>query len=238
MRLLPDRPQFRFLLRACGLLIGMLLLWWIFLLDPLLAWVRASGDFVLGWAPGAVEGPHITLTPEGNWMLRLPVPAAAEARTDLQRIAGGGAPNAQPKKVRSFKMETSRTKVALFTVALPLFWAVMLAAPGKKLPRMMAYGSAGIAAAMPFTVTLYAMWTIRTYFHIESTPLTGFLWSVAGYVNGEVLPYATPLFLGLWLNPALRTQVFSWAPAAEPAPDGPPTRRERKRQRRRGDAGR
>ncbi len=211
----------------------MFLLWWIFLLDPLLAWVRYSGDLVLGWAPGAADGPHITVTPDGNWMLRLPVPAAAAARADLQRIAGGGSPNAQPKKIRSFKLEVTRNKVALFTVALPLFWALMFAVPGKKRLRMVAYGSAGIAAAMPFTVTLNAMGAIRLYFHIESTPLAGFLWSVARYLNSEVLPYATPLFLGLWLNPELRTQVFAWVPAAEPRPEEPPGRRERKRQRRR-----
>jgi hypothetical protein len=233
MRLLPDRPQYRFLLRALGLLIGMFLLWWILLLDPLLVWVRHSGDFVLGWAPGAAEGPHVIVNPDGSWMLRLPVPAAAAERADLQRIAGGGAPNAQPKKVRSFKLGISRNRVAMFTVALPLYWALMLAVPGKKLLRMLAYGSAGIAAAMPFTLTLDGMITIRTYFHIQSTPLFGFLWNAVGYLNSEVLPYATPLFLGLWLNRELRTQVFAWVPAAEPAPEAPATRRERKRQRRR-----
>src|SRR5271157_96333 len=168
MRLFPDRPQYRFLLRAGGLLIGMFLVWWIFLLDPLLVWVRYSGDFVLGWAPGAAEGPNITIKPDGNWMLRLPVPAAAAAREDLQRIAGGGSPGAQPKKVRSFKLEIPRSRVAMFTVALPLFWALMLAAPGKRVLRMLAYGSAGIAAAMPFTLTLDGMETIRMYFHIQS----------------------------------------------------------------------
>jgi hypothetical protein len=233
MRLFPDRPQFRFLLRACGLLAGMLLLWWILLLDPLLGWVRCAGDFVLGWAPGAAEGPHVTIEPDGNWMLRLPVPEAAAAREDLQRLAGAGSPGAQPRKVRSFKLEISRSRVALFTVALPLFWALMLAAPGKKPLRMLVYGSAAIAAGMPFTLTLDGMETIRAYFHIHSTPFAGFLWSAAGYLNTEMLPYATPLFLALWLNRELRTQVFAWAPAAGAQPQGPLTRRERKRQRRR-----
>jgi hypothetical protein len=233
MRLYPDRPQFRFLLRAGGLLIGMFLLWWIFLLDPLLIWVRYSGDFVLGWAPGAAEGQHVTIKPDGNWMLQLPVPAAAAARADLQRIAGAGSPDAQPKKVRSFRLEITRNRVAMFTVALPLYWALMFAVPGKKLLRMVLYGSAGIAAAMPFTLTLDGMEMIRTYFRIQSTPFAGFLWSAAGYLNSEVLPYATPLFLALWLNRELRTQVFSWVPAADAPPEGPQTRRERKRQRRR-----
>jgi hypothetical protein len=121
----------------------------------------------------------------------------------------------------------------MFTVALPLYWALMFAVPGKKLLRMVLYGSAGIAAAMPFTLTLDGMEMIRTYFRIQSTPFAGFLWSAAGYLNSEVLPYATPLFLALWLNRELRTQVFSWVPAADAPPEGPQTRRERKRQRRR-----
>lgn len=237
MRLFSDRPQFRFLLRACGILTGMFLVWWILLVDPLLVWVRYSGDLVLGWAPGAAEGEHITIKPDGNWMLRLPVPAAAAGRADLQQIAGAGSPGAQPKKVRSFKLEISRGKVALFTVALPLYWALMLAAPGKKRLRMLAYGSAGIAVAMPFTLTLDGMGAIRLYFHIQSTPFTGFLWTAAGYLNSQVLPYAAPLFLALWLNPELRAQVFAWVPAAEPLPEGPPTRRERKRRRREARAG-
>ncbi len=227
-----DSPQLRFLLRAFGLLIGMLLLWWFLLLDPLLGWVHQSGDFVLGWMPGAAEGPHAIVKPDGNWMLRLPVPEAAAGREDLQRLAGGGSPGAQPAKVRSFRLEITRTRVALFTVAMPLFWALMLAAPGKRMLRMMAYGSAGIAAAMPFTLALDGMESIRTYFHIQSTPFFAFLWTAAGYMNSEVLPYAMPIFLGLWLNRELRAQVFAWVPAGEPRPEGPPTRRERKRARR------
>lgn len=161
------------------------------------------------------------------------MPAAAAAREDLQRLAGGGSPGAQPKKVRSFKFETSRAKVALFTVALPLYWALMLAVPCSRLLRMLAYGSAAIAAMMPFTVTLYAMTTIRAYFHIQSAPWAGFLWSSAGYVNGEVLPYATSLFLGLWLNRELRAQIFSWVPAAESLPETTSAPRDKKRRRRR-----
>jgi len=211
----------------------MLLLWWIFLLDPLLGWVRISGDFVLGWVPGATGGTHITVKPDGNWMVQVPAPAEASAQPEVQRITGGGSPLARPKRLRAFKMEVSRTRVALFTVALPLFWALMLAAPGKRLLRMVAYGSAGIAAAMPFAVTLDTMTTVRAYFHIQSTPLAGYLWHAAGYLNGEVLPYATPLFLGLWLNRELRAQILSWSPATDPRREGQSTRRERKRQRRR-----
>jgi hypothetical protein len=233
MRLFPNRPQFRFLLRAGGLLVGTFLLWWFILLDPLLGWVRISGNVVLGWLPGATNGTHITVLSDESWMVQVPVPAAAATRADLQMLAGGGSPGAQPRKVRSFKFQTSRAKVALFTVALPLFWALMLAVPCKRLPLMVAYGSAAIAAMMPFTVTLYAMTTIRVYFHIESTAWAGFLWSSAGYVNGEVLPYATSLFLGLWLNRELRAQVFSWVPAAEPCPDAAATPHEGKRRRRR-----
>jgi hypothetical protein len=232
---LSDGPQLRFLLRACGLVIVMLLVWWIFLLDPVLGWVRGSGDFLLGVLPGATEGSHVEIGPDGNWMLRLPVPAAAAQRGDLQQMAGGG----RPKKVRSFKMQTSRSKVALFTVTLPLFLALLFSVrmPAKQLIRSLATGVAILAVLMPLALALFGMATIRAYFHIASTPAVEFLWGSAGYMNTEVLPYLVPLFLALWLNPQLRAQVFSWAPALVP-PLAPPkeaalARRERKRLRRR-----
>ena len=166
-------------------------------------------------------------------MLRVPVPAAAASRADLQQLAGGGSPDAQPKRIHSFQMEISRNTAALFTVALPLYWAFVLAAPGKKLVRILGYGSGAILAVMPFALTLNAMATVRSYFHISSTPWTGFLWSSAGYLNTEVIPYALPLFLALWLNPELRARIFAFIPATESREDGQLTRREKRRQRRR-----
>lgn len=224
---LADGRQLRFLLRACALLIGMLMVWWIFFLDPILSWVRGSGDFLLGVLPGAAEGSHIAVNPDGNWMLRLPVPAAAAQRADLQQMAGGG----QPQKVRSFKIQTSRSKVALFTVSLPLFLALVFTVrmPGRQLIRALAWGIGILAGLMPFQLAMYGMATIRSYFHIASSPAVEFLWGSAGYLNTEVLPYLAPLFLALWLNQELRTQVFSWVPAPAQRQEAPRTRREKKR---------
>jgi hypothetical protein len=231
MKLLPDSPQLRFLLRACALLIVLLVAWWIFLLEPILGWVRVSGDLLLGILPGAAEGTHVTVKPDGNWMLRLPVPAAAAAREDLQQLAGGGQ---LKKKVRSFQMETSRNKIALFTVAVPLFLALMFTVgmPWKDLARGLAYGCGILAVLMPVELAVHGMATIRAFFHIASTPLVGFLWGSAGYLNTEVLPYLAPLFLAVWLNRELRAQVFSWVPVS-PDPAEAPARREKKQPKRR-----
>jgi hypothetical protein len=231
MALFQDKPQFRFLLRACAYLILMLLVWWIFLLDPLLGWMRVSGDWTLSMIPGATDGNHVTVLADGNWMVQLPVPAAAANRPDLQQAAGA-------KKVRSFKMQTSRTQVALFTLAMPLFLALMLTVrpPWKEIWRPVAYGGGAILLMMPVVLALHGMATIREYFHIAGSPLVEFFWASAGYLNSEVFPYLVPLFLAVGLNKQLRAQVFALVPMGPPEPastDAPMSKKERKRQRRR-----
>ena len=207
----PRRPQLAFLVRATVLLVVSLALWWMFLVDPLLTWTRLSGRVVLSLVPGAASGQKVTVRPDDIWLLQLPVPAEAQNRADLQQLAGG----AQPHRVRSFKMTTSRGQVALYTVAVPIFLALMFCVgmPVKEFLRSLAIGCGILLLLMPIDLAIYGMTTIRDYFHIQPSPAVGFLWSAAGYMNSEVFPYLVPLFLALWLNRPMRQQIFSWVPA-------------------------
>ncbi len=227
---MPSSPQLRFLLRATGLLLVALFAWWIFLLDPLLAWTRATGSIALDLLPGSASGDHVTVKPDGNWLLQLPVPTEALSRPDLRQLAGSGG----SRGVRSFKMEVSRGQVALYTVAVPIFLALMFSVimPFKEMLRALGTGCGILLLLMPVALTLWGLSTIRAYFHIASSPGVQFLWSSAGYLNSEVLPYLVPLFLAVWLNRALRTQIFSLVPAGPPAPASPAVRRDKKKRRR------
>jgi len=225
---LNTRPQLRFLLRATGLLLVALFAWWILLLDPLLVWMRLSGSLTLSLLPGAASGRHVDVKPDGNWLLRLPVPSAALDRPDLRQLAS------QTRGPRSFKMEVSRGQVALYTVAVPIFLALMLSVrlPVKDLLRSLAIGLGVLLLLMPMVLTLWGLSTIRAYFQIAGSPAVQFLWNSAGYLNSEVFPYLVPLFLSIWLNRALRAQIFALAPAAAPTPAVEPSAAPRARKRR------
>jgi len=223
------RPQIWFLLRAGVLVLTALVAWWIFLLDPLLDWMRVSGDFTLAVLPGAAAGQHVTIKPDGNWLLQLPVPSAAANRADLQRLASGG--SAAPRKVRSFKMEVSRIQVALYTLPLPVFLALMFTAglPLREMARSIALGCGIVALVMPLALTVWGVTTIREYFQIDSAPAIQFLRNGAAYLNNEVLPYLLPLLLAIGLNRELRAQIFSFVPAEGPATQTGKRRRAAKR---------
>ena len=70
----PASPQLRFLLRGSSLLLVMLALWWWLLLNPLLTGIRLSADAVLWLLPGGRAASGVIVQPNGDWMLRVPIP--------------------------------------------------------------------------------------------------------------------------------------------------------------------
>src|ERR1051326_8776411 len=99
----PASPQFRFLLRGSLLLLSMLALWWFFLLHPMLDGLRFVADLALGIAPGDSRVAAITVAPNGDWIVRVPISASIAARDPVQQ-AFGRAPGAPPVKIRSFQL--------------------------------------------------------------------------------------------------------------------------------------
>src|SRR5450432_578541 len=83
---MPRRPPFRFLLRASLLLMAMLVLWGSVLLDPLRAGLRVCTAAAIWLIPGDGSVAEAAIQPNGDWSLRLPMPAAA-ARAAAARAA-------------------------------------------------------------------------------------------------------------------------------------------------------
>ena len=123
-------PLVQFLLRALGWLAFALALWWMVMLDPLLGGLRIATETVLRLLPGDSTAAHASIGPDGDWMMQLPVPPAIGRLDATQRIFGRVSKDAPLMKVRSLKIPIARKYPILFTVSLPFFWALWVAAPG------------------------------------------------------------------------------------------------------------
>ena len=128
----------RFLLRALVLLALMLALWWLVLLNPLLAGLRLSAEWTLRLLPGGSSVSHVIIGPDRSWTFQVPAPAAVVNQERTQQLLGAAAAGSGRIKIRSMKVEGTARYPILFTVSLPLFWAILLAAPGR--PRLCADG--------------------------------------------------------------------------------------------------
>jgi len=216
----------RFLLRGSSLLIVLLALWWWVLLPPMLAGMRLSTAAVLWLLPGGGSASGVTLEPNGDWVLRVPIPQPV-ANLDAVQQAYGRAPGAPRVLVRSFKLAITDRIPAFFTLGFPLFWALMLAAPRMpQLWRAMAGGTALLALLAQLSLLLYAACSIETTLRLATSALAVTLWGAAAYLNVNVVPYVAPMVIAPWLHTGLRAQIFSWnadsAPVAavESAPPG------------------
>jgi len=86
---------------------------------------------------------------------------------------------------------------------------------------------------MPLVLTICGLGLVRNYFHIAPSPAAQFFWNSAGYLSSEVYPYLFPLFLAVWLNRNLRTQLFAWASTVAPAEAPAPVEEKKRRRARR-----
>jgi hypothetical protein len=219
----PSSPQFRFLLRGSSLLLLFLALWWWVLLTPLLAGMRFSTDLVLRLLPGGSTAAGVTVDSRGDWTLRVPISESLAKQDSVQRefVRTPGAP---PVKIRSFKLAVAERIPTFFTLGLPLFWALVLAAPRtSRLWRVMAGGTALLALLAMISLLFYTAYSIETNLRLVTGGAAATLWSAAEYLNINVVPYMAPLLIALWLHTQLRTQIFSWdaAPALQPVPPIP-----------------
>ena len=209
------KPQTLFLLRGSALLIGLLSLWWFFLLGPM---VYVLKDFA-----GAFL--QIQETPAGDWTLRVPLEMTLPASPER--------PVAQ--QVHSIDFDMPRTDVIAFTFSLPVFWAIVLAAPGwRRNLRPLALGTAIMGAIEVLLLLVYANVSAhKAAAQLATAPPVAFdqwLLRVADYLTVTVLPYALPFMVAFAVHSGLRWLVFRWGvdPDAEPVAVPPPARKKRR----------
>jgi hypothetical protein len=183
-------PQTRFLLRASLIFICLLVFWWFLLLPPLLGSVRVCTDVILNWLPGANLQTGVELRPDNVWVLAVPVSMGG-----IRRNVRVEAPPRLPTQL---------------TIGLPLFWAIILAAPWcKGVWRSLAAGTALLMALPPVGLLVYAAHVVRIYVYPHAPPLVEYVLAVADYVASTVAPYVGPVLLALTLHGELRRTILA-----------------------------
>ena len=220
----------RFLLRALVFLALMLALWWLVLLNPLLAGLRLSADLTLRLLPGGGSVSHVTIGPGRNWTFQVPAPAAVVNQERTQQMLGAAAAGSGRIKIRSMKVEGAARYPILFTVSLPLYWAILLAAPSRRRLLRMACGTVVLAALALLSIAVYAVRLAGGYFQLTTEGLPGFLMDSAMYLAVGVVPYLGPVLVALSLDGELRGLILASeaAPAAASTLSAPPRRRQRR----------
>jgi hypothetical protein len=198
--------QLRFLLRASLLFMALLALWWSVLRPPLLDWVQFSSEFVLQHLPGVHSPTSVNIEAGRIWTLQVPVP--------------GG---------RSIRLRAEERLPVLYTVALPLYWAVLFAGPwSRRIWRAFAIGTAILLIVPAFSLLIYAAHAVKLNLYRDAAPALGYTLDLADYLGASVMPYLFPPLLALALYPDLRSIVLTGTPVASKTAGTAPARPSRR----------
>jgi hypothetical protein len=194
----PEKVRGRFLLRGSLLLIGLLTLWWLLLLKPMVFLLRATAETV-----GSVP---IAETPTGDWSIHFPL----EVETPTT-------------KVHSVDFDLARADINAFTFSLPLFWAIILAAQGIRRNLWPLFTGTMVIAALEIALFFAFVETgaHRVAGDITQSQTAGTKWFLhfAEYMIVTVIPYVAPFLTAIALHRELRTQLLNvGATSAAPAP--------------------
>jgi hypothetical protein len=186
-------PTTRFLISGSVLLIGILALWWVALRGPMLDLLRdAVGVFL-----------QVKENPAGDWAVRVP----------FDKLLPPSAQRPIARQVHFVNFEMPRSDATRFIFSLPVYWAIILAAPGSKRKlRSLLIGTAVMAALE--VARLLAFLDLTAYgviSQIQGDP--GFQWGrrLGLYIVPNVLPYVLPFGVALSLHRELREQILQFA---------------------------
>jgi hypothetical protein len=162
----------------------------------------------------------------------VPAPAAVVNQERTQQMLGAAAAGSGRIKIRSMKVEGAARYPILFTVSLPLYWAILLAAPGWRRRRLlrMACGTVVLATLALLSIAVYAVRLVGGYFQLTTAGLPGYLTDSAMYLAVGVVPYLGPVLVALSLDGELRGLILGGEaePAAASAAAAAPRRRRRR----------
>ena len=207
-----DQPHARFLVRGSALLILLLVFWWFLLLNPLLFLLRASAGTFGSLILGGDSRQFVTETPSGDWRFRVPLEVLAPS---LPQHSG-------PAQIHSIDFDVARPDVNAFTFSLPVYWAIILAAPGiRRSIRPLIFGTILMAILEIVLLLIFVEIGARNAASqlAPQSSLTKWFLHFGDYLVVSVIPYAAPFLIAISVHRELRSQVFRWGEGPA-SPDG------------------
>jgi hypothetical protein len=180
----------RFLMSGSVLLIGLLTLWWFALRGPMLYLLHGAAGVFL----------QIGENPSGNWTVRVP----------LEKLLPPTAQRPVARQIHSVNFDMPKSDPTRFIFSLPVYWAIILAAPGaRRNLRSLLIGTAVMAA---LEVTLLLLYVNLTAYDVVSRLEgdAGIQWGrhLGVYIVADVLPSMMPFGVALSLQRELREQIL------------------------------
>ncbi|HKD07536.1 MAG TPA: exosortase H-associated membrane protein [Bryobacteraceae bacterium] len=204
--MLPGKAQRRFLLRASALLIVFLSVWYFFLQRPLRFALWAAAQ-----APAALMNVEVTRLPNGDWSFHIPV---FDSAPEALRRAG-------LKPVHTLDFDVAAPNFGKFTMGLPVFWALALAAGGRGSRwRYLVWGSLmQLAIGVVCVLVCYEIYAygILGQMRPNTTGLGAWARAYGLYMTEVVVPLAAPVITVVWLHPRFKRDILGLEEAARPA---------------------
>ncbi|MBC7926139.1 MAG: hypothetical protein H7039_10835 [Bryobacteraceae bacterium] len=204
--------------RGSVLLIGLLTLWWFAMVGPMVYLLKGAAGIFLN----IQEAPS-----SGTWTLNVPLERTAPA-TPRQPVA---------QRIHSIDFDLERADAVAFTFSVPVYWAIMLAAPGvMRHLRQLLLGTALISGLQLVLLLLFVQITARnvaSQLDGSDDPIGKWIRHLGEYLITNVLPYVLPFVVALSLHVELRRQIFAQSSEIQMlSPSSPGTRSERRRAKR------
>jgi hypothetical protein len=138
----------------------------------------------------------ITADGQGDWIVRAAL--LFQAREVTRQTA-----------LREPDVRTPRRILQSFSLAFPIFWALALAVgSGKRLAPVLGLGTLLLIIVSQLSLVLFLAYWINIFYVVAQSSWAGFLLHMGGYCAINVIPYAAPLALIIWLDPRLRSRVL------------------------------
>jgi hypothetical protein len=207
------KPQARFLLLGSALLAALLILWWLVLMNPLLFLLHQAVDVCGGVVSSGAAAFSVTETPSGDWTFEVP----------LEAVLPPSPANPAPQQIHSISFDMARSVAGAFTFGLPVYWALMLAAPGiRRNIRPLLLGTLAVAileiVLALLTAEILAQVTLARMVRAHD-PIGHWFLRFGYYLAVDTIPYLMPFAVAICSHRELREQVFNWA-SGEPVAAG------------------
>jgi len=198
-------PPARFLLRGSVLVAVFSTLWWLAPINPLQSLLLTAAE-----AGGALlfsgrSKLTITEAANGDWTFDVPI----------EPIVPPTPPGAVRQQIYSISFDLARSDAGGFTFGMPVFWAVILAAPGlRRNWRLLLVGTLAMVllevALLLITVEILAYKSLAQILQSHD-PAGGWFLRSSEYLAVNVMPYLLPFTVAITLHREVREHIFQWA---------------------------